>query len=74
MIKWNKRFDYPASIRSLVNDQRHYEIGEQKYPNQGSVLPSKKELGISMFKSGFGGKPMVKLKINSNNLVFSPAK
>ena len=38
MTKWNKKFDYPASIRSLVNDQRHYEIGEQKLPSVTTIL------------------------------------
>jgi hypothetical protein len=29
---WNKKFEYPTSIRSLINDQRHYDIGEENYP------------------------------------------
>ena len=43
---------------------KYYEMGEQIYSNQVSVFPSNKELGISLFKSGFGGETMVKLKIN----------
>ena len=35
---WNKKFDYPASIRSLINDQRHYEIGEEKLPSVTTIL------------------------------------
>ena len=38
MTKWNKKFDYPASIRSLVNDQRHYEIGQEKLPSVTTIL------------------------------------
>ena len=38
MTKWNKKFDYPTSIRSLVNDQRHYEIGQEKLPSVTTIL------------------------------------
>ena len=29
-MKWNKKYDYPKSIRSLINDERHYDIGKAK--------------------------------------------
>jgi hypothetical protein len=35
---WNKKFDYPPSIRSLINDQRHYDIGEEKLPSVTTIL------------------------------------
>jgi hypothetical protein len=38
MIKWNKQFDYPESIRSLINDERHYDIGQQKLPSVTTIL------------------------------------
>ena len=37
-MKWNKRFEYPASIRSLINDQRHYDIGQEKLPSVTTIL------------------------------------
>jgi len=37
-MKWNKRFDYPESIRSLVNDQRHYDVGKEKLPSVTTIL------------------------------------
>jgi len=37
-LKWNKRFRYPASIRSLINDQRHYDIGTEKLPSVTTIL------------------------------------
>jgi len=37
-LKWNKRFEYPASIRSLINDQRHNDIGEEKLPSVTTIL------------------------------------
>ena len=38
MIKWNKRFEYPESIRSLINDERHYDIGQEKLPSVTTIL------------------------------------
>jgi len=38
MIKWNKKFEYPKSIRSLINDERHYDIGEEKLPSVTTIL------------------------------------
>ena len=35
---WNKKFEYPTSIRSLINDQRHYDIGEEKLPSVTTIL------------------------------------
>ena len=35
---WNKKFKYPTSIRSLINDQRHYDIGEEKLPSVTTIL------------------------------------
>ena len=37
-MKWNKKFNYPPSIRSLINDQRHYEIGDKKLPSVTTIL------------------------------------
>jgi genome maintenance exonuclease 1 len=37
-MKWNKRFDYPASIRSLINDQRHYDVNNEKLPSVTTIL------------------------------------
>jgi len=37
-MKWNKKFDYPPSIRSLINDQRHYDIGNEKLPSVTTIL------------------------------------
>ena len=35
---WNKQFDYPPSIRSLINDQRHYDINGDKLPSVTTIL------------------------------------
>ena len=43
-MKWNKRFEYPASIRSLINDQRHYDIGQEKLPSVTTILQATQSL------------------------------
>tara|TARA_R100000656_G_scaffold95565_1_gene69387 strand:- start:85 stop:795 length:711 start_codon:yes stop_codon:yes gene_type:complete len=35
---WNKKFEYPKSIRSLVKGRRHYEIGNNKLPSVTTIL------------------------------------
>jgi len=37
-MKWNKRFIYPASSRSLIKDERHYELGTEKLPSVTTIL------------------------------------
>ena len=37
-MKWNKLYEYPKSIRSLIQDERHYEIGSEKLPSVTTIL------------------------------------
>jgi len=37
-MKWNKLYEYPKSVRSLIKDERHYEIGVQKLPSVTTIL------------------------------------
>ena len=37
-MKWNKKFSYPPSTRSLVMGQRHYEIDNEKLPSVTTIL------------------------------------
>jgi len=37
-MKWNKLYEYPKSMRSLVKDERHYEIGSSKLPSVTTIL------------------------------------
>jgi len=37
-MKWNKIYEYPKSTRSLVKDERHYEIGSLKLPSVTTIL------------------------------------
>ena len=37
-MKWNKLYEYPNSMRSLIKDERHYEIGSSKLPSVTTIL------------------------------------
>jgi len=37
-MKWNKLYQYPKSVRSLIKDERHYEIGSSKLPSVTTIL------------------------------------
>ena len=59
-MKWNKRFRYPASIRSVINGGRHYDIGQEKLPSVTTILqatqsPEKKAI-LAKWKQKVGEK------------------
>jgi genome maintenance exonuclease 1 len=59
-LKWNKRFEYPASIRSVINGGRHYDIGQEKLPSVTTILqatqsPEKKAI-LAKWKQKVGEK------------------
>ena len=37
-MKWNKKFEYPKSIRTSIEGKRHYEITGQKLPSVTTIL------------------------------------
>ena len=37
-MKWNKLYEYPSSVRSLIKDERHYELGDEKLPSVTTIL------------------------------------
>jgi len=39
-MKWNKRFEYPTSMRSMIGGKRHYDIdaGNKKLPSVTTIL------------------------------------
>ena len=43
-MKWNKKFEYPASIRSSIEGKRHYEITGQKLPSVTTILSATQSL------------------------------
>jgi len=57
-MKWNKLYEYPKSIRSLVKDERHYEIGSSKLPSVTTILSAtasdEKRESIAKWKAKVG--------------------
>ena len=37
-MKWNKLYKYPASMRTSLEGQRHYEITGEKLPSVTTIL------------------------------------
>ena len=66
MIKWNKQFEYPESIRSLINNERHYDIGESKLPSVTTILqatlPEEKKASLAAWKQRVGADMLKLLK------------
>ena len=67
-MKWNKRFNYPASIRSLINDQRHYDIYGDKLPSVTTILqatqsPEKKRI-LANWKQKVGENKAEEIKLS----------
>ena len=59
-MKWNKLYEYPKSMRSLINDARHYEVGEEKLPSVTTILSatqsSEKRASLAKWKQKVGEK------------------
>ena len=57
-MKWNKRFIYPTSSRSLIKDERHYELGTEKLPSVTTILAATqsedKRAGLEAWKNRVG--------------------
>jgi genome maintenance exonuclease 1 len=57
-MKWNKLYDYPKSMRSLVNDERHYEVGTKKLPSVTTILSAtqsdEKRASLAKWKAKVG--------------------
>ena len=65
-MKWNKQFDYPKSIRSLVKGHRHYEIDASSLPSVTTIIsqtqdPEKIE-SLAKWKAKVGEKEAENIK------------
>ena len=57
-IKWNTKFTYPKSSRSLVMGQRHYDVNNNKLPSVTTILSQtqsiEKQESIARWKAKVG--------------------
>jgi len=65
-MKWNKLYQYPKSVRSLVNDERHYEIESSKLPSVTTILAAtqsdEKRASLAKWKARVGDNEADRIK------------
>jgi len=65
-MKWNKLYEYPKSIRSLIKDERHYEIGSEKLPSVTTILAAtqsdEKRASLAKWKAKVGDNEAERIK------------
>jgi genome maintenance exonuclease 1 len=65
-MKLNKKFIYPTSSRSLVKDERHYDVNATKLPSVTTILqatqPEDKRLALAAWKTRVGAVEADKVK------------
>ena len=70
-MKWNKQFEYPKSMRSLINDERHYEVGSSKLPSVTTILAAtqsdEKRASLEAWKNKVGGIEADRIKNTAAN-------
>lgn len=65
-LKWNKKFIYPTSTRSLLNDERVYDVSQEKLPSVTTILsatqPQDKLDSLARWKAKVGDVEADKIK------------
>ena len=65
-MKWNKLYEYPKSVRSLINDQRHYSVNDEKLPSVTTILSAteseEKKQAIARWKAKVGNVEAERVK------------
>jgi hypothetical protein len=65
-MKWNKQFIYPKSVRSIIDDERHYTLGEEKLPSVTTILAAtqdeEKKASLAKWKEKVGDVQADKIK------------
>ena len=57
-MKWNKKFEYPKTVRGLVEGLRHYDINNEKLPSVTTILGKtqdpEKSAGLAKWRERVG--------------------
>tara|TARA_R100001591_G_scaffold113003_1_gene125848 strand:- start:1752 stop:2444 length:693 start_codon:yes stop_codon:yes gene_type:complete len=65
-MKWNKKFQYPSSTRSLINNKRHYDVGEEILPSVTTILSAtqsdEKKANLARWTQSVGENQAVKIR------------
>ena len=66
-MKWNKKYIYPRSSRSIVMGRRHYEIDNEKLPSVTTILSQtqseEKRKSLENWKARVGIQSAERIKI-----------
>ena len=72
-MKWNNKFSYPKSSKSIENGLRKYLFGEKKLPSVTSILQSTKseedKASLELWKERVGYKEANKIKNEASILI-----
>ena len=65
-FKWNKQFEYPASMRTSIEGRRHYEITGKKLPSVTTILQAtqseEKKASIAKWQARVGEVQATRVK------------
>ena len=65
-MKLNKLYEYPASMRSLVQGSRHYDVGQEKLPSVTTILsatqPEEKKASLAAWAARVGEAQATRIK------------
>jgi len=57
-MKWNKKFEYPETVRGMVEGLRHYDINNEKLPSVTTILSktqtAEKSEGLANWRARVG--------------------
>ena len=70
-MKWNNKFSYPKSMRSMVNGSRHYSVNQERLPSVTSIRKAteseEKKSSIANWKARVGVAEANRIKIDASN-------
>ena len=70
-MKWNNKFTYPKSTRSIVNGSRHYNLDGSNLPSVTTILKATQseedKAGIAAWKERVGHKEAERIKNEAAN-------
>ena len=65
-MRWNTKFSYPKSSRSIINGSRHYSVNHEKLPSVTTILKAteseEKKASINNWKNRVGHKEANRIK------------
>ena len=76
-MKWNKLYEYPASMRSSIEGKRHYEITGEKLPSVTTILSvtqsDEKKESIAKWTAKVGENEAIRVRDHASTAEGYPA-